>query len=677
VPGSERVSNGRPCADDVSDRAFAAAMVNLPACLVLLVPVTTLGILLAHGQIDRFRAVVWLATAAAASVVGAAAFLAFRRSVASARSNAFAHALMIAALAMAGATLGLGTWANPTSTLSTVLMLTVIPASTIAVMAIVTAGRRDLFAAGLVPLTVISVWSLAATHDHVLQRMAVLIALGAVVMTVLHHLVSRSAVQSIRNQIQTDALTGQLERDRQALADANTMLAGSNDRLLHQALHDPLTGLRNRRGTLDALDEMLAAASESDPVAVLFIDLDRFKAVNDALGHRGGDRFLSVLADRLGRTVVRDSIVGRMGGDEFVVALPHLGPHDALTVAVQIVGALAQPVHAEGREMPSSVSIGVASAPDHGTTASEVLRNANAALYSAKYAGRNRVEVFDEQMRGERNARVEREHELRRALDDGEILPFFQPEIDASTGEIVGAELLARWLHSDGRITVARDFIALAQGAGLLERITLAVVQGARPHIRRFAALGLPVGFRFRANLDAEVTSRWRDHPIDQVFEGIAAHLLTIDAREAAVVGDLDAASENLAAFRARGGRVCLDDFARGVSSLSLLRVLPLDEVRIDRASIDTITAHPHDRAIVRSIIALVRELGLAVTAEGVETGAQADTLIALGCVRQQGHLYAPALPAGAFESFLIARLAETYRQPAGPAPTWETAELT
>jgi len=199
----------------------------------------------------------------------------------------------------------------------------------------------------------------------------------------------------------------------------------------------------------------------------------------------------------------------------------------------------------------------------------------------------------------------------------------------------------------------------------------------ARPQIRRLASLGLPDGFRFRVNLAPSSTDRaWRGSPIDDLIRGIEPSLLTVDVREAAVANDLPTAAATLASFRARGGRVCLDDFTRGVSSLSLLRKLPIDEVRIDRQSIDTITAHPHDRAIVRSIIAVVREIGLAVTAEGVETGAQADALIALGCVRQQGHLYARALPAAEFESFLVERLAEGYVSLDAQRGGWDTGEL-
>jgi EAL domain-containing protein (putative c-di-GMP-specific phosphodiesterase class I) len=178
----------------------------------------------------------------------------------------------------------------------------------------------------------------------------------------------------------------------------------------------------------------------------------------------------------------------------------------------------------------------------------------------------------------------------------------------------------------------------------------------ARPDIRRLASLGLPDGFRFRVNLaPASTDASWRNSPIDELLLGIDPRLMTVDVRESAVLTDLPMAAATLAAFRARGGRVCLDDFAHGVSSLSLLRKLPIDEVRVDRHSIDTITTHPHDRAIVRSIISVVREIGLTVTSEGVETGAQADSLIALGCVRQQAIAALP-LPVEQFERFVLER---------------------
>jgi len=231
-----------------------------------------------------------------------------------------------------------------------------------------------------------------------------------------------------------------------------------------------------------------------------------------------------------------------------------------------------------------------------------LLRHANAALHRAKRAGRNRVEVFDVSVRSELDHRVNSEQALRRALDGGDIVAFFQPEVDATTGQVVGAELLARWLRRDGTVVAAAEFLQVAAQAGLLERMTDHVMQQARPLIRRLSTLGLPEGFRFRLNLPPRATERsWRDNPLDILLHGVEPSLLTVDVTEAAVIDDLPAAAANLAALRVRGVRVCLDDFARGVSSLSLLRKLPIDEVRIARSSIDTITAHPHDRAIVRS----------------------------------------------------------------------------
>jgi len=276
---------------------------------------------------------------------------------------------------------------------------------------------------------------------------------------------------------------------------------------------------------------------------------------------------------------------------------------------------------------------------------------------------------------------TERVGALRRALDGDDIVAYFQPEVDATTGQVVGAELLARWIRRDGTVVNANEFIGVAAQAGLLERLTDHVMQQARPLVRRLSMLGLPEGFRFRLNLAPRATERsWRENPLDSLLQGIDPSLLTVDVTESAVIDDLPAAAAILASLRVRGVRICLDDFARGVSSLSLLRKLPLDEVRIDRTSIDTITAHPHDRAIVRSIIGLVREIGLTATADGVETGAQADVLIALGCIRHQGHLYSRALPASEFDSYLARAMVQRYAT--GPADAaadfaqWPTPDL-
>lgn len=661
----------------VRERALSMVTTNLAPTPFLLLPFTLLVSSLLREDAASARLGWWVVVAIVSTAV---VLLAIYRYYMRSHNNGTPRSTQLligAAFASIGLLFGMCPWVAGDKSAELVLLFALFPSTAGAITCIVTAGRREMYLAFIVPLILVSSSTLIASDDSRLRSLGILTIFFGLALMVLHYVVSRNTLEAIRLQWRSERLLRDLAYERSELTGVNDQLASTNKRLAHQATHDPLTGLYNRRGTLELLDQVLADASDLAPVGLLFCDLDRFKAVNDALGHRGGDRFISIIADRVSRSLEPGSIAGRMGGDEFVVVIPGFDMAAAAAIASRLVGVLAQPVYAEGREVPSSVSIGVAASPLHGDTASELLRHANAALYRAKAGGRNRVELFDGSMQREMVTRLEGEQALRRAIDDGEIVAFFQPEIDATNGQVVGAELLARWVRRDGHVITAQEFMAVAASAGLLGRVTDRVIASARSHICRLAVLGLPDGFRFRINMAPEATERsWREDPIEQMLKGIDASLVTIDVRESSVDGDLPSAAANLASFRLRGGRVCLDDFARGVSSLSLLRRLPLDEVRIDRVSIDTITAHPHDRAIVRSIIALVREIGFAVTADGVETGAQADALIALGCVHQQGHLYAPALPAGEFEDYLLARMAERYALASDPQPTWETGDL-
>lgn len=657
----------------VRDDALRQVVANLTPLQVMMLPFALLIAAMMRDDVEHARLTVWVSVCIAGTIVGAVTHQrVLRAELLDHRSTVLARLSLV----LVGASAGLSTWVAATSPIDVETMFAMLPAVALAVGAIVCAGRRDMFLAYATPLTALASAGLSTVDDVRMRALGLLFLLYGASQYVLHHTVSRSMTASLRLQLRSQSVAMRMASDQMALTDAYQQLSVTNAQLAHLASHDQLTGLLNRRGTLDALDSLVTTCSPERPLGLLFCDLDRFKAVNDLLGHRGGDQFISVLADRIQRTLETGCIAGRIGGDEFVVMLPDHDVERAATVAARLVAVLAQPVHAEGRSVPSAVSIGVAGAPHHGRGAGDLLRNANAALYRAKHAGRNRVEVFDGAMQHELDAVVDAEQCLRRAIDDGEVLPFFQPEIDATTGRVVGAELLARWLRPDGTMAAAAEFIALAQQAGLLERLTERVMVHARPDIRRLSSLGLPDGFRFRINLAPGSTDgSWRNSPIDELLCGIDPSLMTVDVRESAVLADLPAAAATLAAFRARGGRVCLGDFAHGVSSLSLLRTLPIDEVRVDRQSIDTLTAHPHERAIVRSIISVVREIGLTVTSQGVETGAHADSLIALGCVRQQGHLYAPALPAAKFEAFVLER------QAAGMVlavePDWRTDELT
>ncbi len=661
----------------VRERALGPVVANATIGPFWLIPFTVLVSLLTRDEIDLTRLKWWIGSAVVATVIIAASVVAYRHRGEGPTSR------WIMLLLLAGH-VGDGTgvrhldMGGQLGSTEMVMLFAVFPTTASAIGAMLTAGRRDMFACLLAPIAGISAFTLATSPDLQLRGLALLWVFYVASLIVIHSTLSKTARTAILLQKTSEDLLAEIELDQIKLTETNAQLATSIEQLTYQATHDALTGLLNRRGVFETLEALIGDGAEQQPVGVLFLDLDRFKAVNDTLGHRGGDHFLSIVADRIERCIKPTGFAGRIGGDEFVVALPGADEQTTVAVAHQLQGILGQAIHAAGRELPSSVSIGIAHAPTHGRSVGEVLANANVALYRAKSEGRSRATHFDTELADENKKRIDLELRLRRAIDDGDIVPFFQPELDASTGMIVGAELLARWVQPNGTVVAAHDFMDLAVRAGLLDRVTERVLGGARRQIRRLAVLGLPEGFRFRVNLAPHSTERpWRDNPIDLLVKGIDPRLLTVDIRESFVTVDLPSAAANLAEFRARGGRVCLDDFAQGVSSLSMLRRLPLDEVRIDRISIDTITTHPHDRAIVRSIIALTREIGLEVTADGVETGAQADALIALGCVRQQGHLYAPALPEEAFESYLLRRLAEQYVRASDTRPTWNTHELT
>ncbi len=658
------------------ERALAPVVTNLAIAPLWLVPFTVLVSLLTRAQNDSLRLQIWIGCSLAATIVIVVAVAAFRRQAGGPTPRWVVLSLR-AGLVSGGAVFGMTAWVAGRAPIEMVMLFAVFPTTASAIAAILTAGRRDMYASVIIPMAALAAVSLAKESDIRLRGLGLLWVFYAGALTSIHSRLSKTVRTAILMQKTTEDLLAEIADDQAKLTETNAQLASTIEQLTHQATHDALTGLLNRRGVFETLESLVTAASAEQPVGVLFLDLDRFKAVNDTLGHRGGDHFLRIVADRIDRCIKGEGIAGRIGGDEFIIALPGADERKTIDVGRQLQSALGNAIHAAGRELPSSVSIGIAHAPTHGTNVSELLANANVALYRAKTDGRSRTAHFDTDLADENRVRIDLELRLRRAIDDGDIVPFFQPELDASTGMIVGAELLARWVQPNGSVVPAHDFMDLAVKAGLLDRVTERVLGGARRQIRRLAVLGLPEGFRFRVNLAPHSTERrWRDNPIDELVSGIDPNLLTVDIRESFVTADLASAASNLAAFRARGGRVCLDDFAQGVSSLSMLRRLPLDEVRIDRISIDTITTHPHDRAIVRSIIALAREIGLEVTADGVESGAQADALIALGCVRQQGHLYAAALPEDGFENFLLGRLAEQYVQASDTLPTWNTREL-
>ena len=550
----------------LQERALRPVVTNIAIGPVWLVPFTALVSVLTKNEIDHFRLQLWIGAAVLSTLLMVAGVATFRRQVIDPgvehTTSIWLVWLLRAGLASMGLVFGMSTWVASSASIEMVMLFAVFPSTAGALGAMLTAGRRDMFVSVLSPLAATSAFTLVTSADIRLRGVAVLWLFYAAALTVIHSTLSKTVRTAILLQKTSEDLLAEIERDQIQLTETNTQLALSIEQLTHQATHDALTGLLNRRGMFETL-ESLVGETITEPVGVLFLDLDRFKAVNDTLGHRGGDHFLRIVSDRIERCVNTTGVAGRIGGDEFIVALPGADEKTTVAVAHQLQGVLSQAIHAAGRELPSSVSIGIAHAPTHGNTVSEVLANANVALYQAKTSGRSRVTHFDAELARDNRERIDLELRLRRAIDDGDIVPFFQPELDASTGMIVGAELLARWVQPNGTVVPAHEFMELAVRAGLLDRVTERVFGGARRQIRRLAVLGLPEGFRFRVNLAPHSTERpWRDNPIDLLVSGIDPLLLTVDVRESFVTVDLPSAASNLAEFRARGGRVCLDDFA-------------------------------------------------------------------------------------------------------------------
>jgi diguanylate cyclase (GGDEF)-like protein len=632
---------------------------NITSSPFLLLPAVLVASWAYYDEVDRSRLGWWVLSAVAFTLIGLATVLI---PTGTRREAAMRHIEWPLRLSMfmLSVVFGLASWVGTSGDTEVATLFILLPATYLSIAVVVSAGCRDILLVMIVPTFVMTFRNLYVTGDDQLRGIAVMLPAYALAMVALHVAVSRIAMRAVIEGSVADRLRQQFNRDRQELVHFNDRLHETNQQLAYQATHDPLTGLLNRRGALEVLDQSLLRCRHGEKVALLFLDLDRFKSVNDTLGHRGGDRFICAIADRIGRSVAEGEMAGRIGGDEFIVVLPGLDEATATAVANRLIGNLAQPVQIDGRDIDSSASIGIAVAPQHGTSSSALLRNANAALYRAKTGGRSRVDLFDGDMQRELTVRVETERDLRRAFDNGEIVAFFQPEMDASSGAVVGAEITMSWRRSDGQVISGAELAEIVRQSGLSERLAEMVLAAARYNVRRFATLGLPPGFRFRLNArDVANERKWRLRPIDELLQGIDPELVTIDVDEATVADDMPSAAASIAAFRARGGRVCLEDFARGVSSLRVLRRVPIDEVRFDRVSIDSITAHPHDRAIVRSIIRLARELGLSVSASGIDTGAQADALIALGCVRQQGAAHALSLNETELEAFLAQRFAQ------------------
>jgi diguanylate cyclase (GGDEF)-like protein/PAS domain S-box-containing protein len=419
--------------------------------------------------------------------------------------------------------------------------------------------------------------------------------------------------------------------------------------LLHLAHHDTLTDLPNRVLLQDRLRRELARTRRGDrPFALHLLDLDHFKGINDALGHQIGDRLLKSVAERL-CTVVRDSdTVARLGGDEFAILQTHvMRPQEATDLAARILEAISEPFVFDGEEITTSASLGITTHPSDGSDADVLIKNADVAMYQAKAAGRNGYRLYAPDMNAQARDRMALESDMRRGLQRDEFLLHYQPQIDATTGHITGAEALLRWQHPESGMIAPGNFLPLAEENGLIVPINEWVLREACSKAAEWARSGLPP-LRVAVNLSPV---QFRKQDVVQLVINILNDTklnpgqLELELTESILMQNTEEVARDLLRLKDIGVSFSIDDFGTGYSSLSYIRNFPVDRLKIDQCFIRNLESNPSDAAIVRAIISLGHSLKLCVTAEGVETAEQAAILRAEGCDEFQGYFFGRPMP--------------------------------
>jgi diguanylate cyclase (GGDEF)-like protein len=428
----------------------------------------------------------------------------------------------------------------------------------------------------------------------------------------------------------------------------------------HQALHDPLTGLPNRALFRDRLQHALARSRRRDTtLAVLFLDVDHFKVVNDSLGHEAGDDLLKALAPRLAQAVRVGDTVARFGGDEFVLLCEDVADErEALDIAERVKECFCEPLAIAGGEHHVSASIGVALPSGTHDGPESLIRDADAAMYRAKERGRARFEVFDADMRASAVKRLQVEAELRRALERDEMRLVFQPVIEVETGRIAAVEALLRWHHPERGVVPPLDFIPVAEESGLIVPLGDWVLRESMGKAAQWRELARPDEHPLvvSVNLSArQMAERDLVPSVARALEetGVDARQIALEITETVLVEDTAAAAETLRALQDLGVRLVLDDFGTGYSSLGYVKRFPLSFLKIDRSFVGELGRNGRDAAIVSAIAEMARALGARVVAEGVETEQQLAGVKKLGCELAQGYLFAKPLPAEEIDGLL------------------------
>jgi len=432
------------------------------------------------------------------------------------------------------------------------------------------------------------------------------------------------------------------------------------DQLARQAFRDPLTGLPNRALFVDRLALALTRTERrGELLAVLFLDLDRFKVINDSLGHSAGDQLLVGLSERLSACLRPEDTIARLGSDEFAVLLEDVKDASAVTAVAERLGTeLQRPFLFEERELFITVSIGIGLTVSRGTTPEEILRNADLAMHHAKARGKARYELFDKSMNKPEHDRLGLELDLRHAISHGDFTLHYQPVLALDSGRITEVEALVRWNHPKRGLLLPADFVSLTEETGLIVPLGRWITTEACRQLRQWQTAGEGALLVMSVNLSA----RQLQHPhlVDEVAAAleetrIDPGTLRFEITETVVMQDAPSTLAKLEALKRLGVHLAIDDFGTGYSSLGYLKRFPVDTLKIDRSFVNGIGRDVEDTAIVRAVITVAKSLGLAVTAEGIETETQLGELRSLGCDRGQGYLFARPVPADRIPPLLAA----------------------
>lgn len=456
-----------------------------------------------------------------------------------------------------------------------------------------------------------------------------------------------------------------MEHNRQEAVEARSQVEKLMKRLQrsaerkieHMALHDALTGLPNSRKYRDLLGEALArSASSGKKVAVLILDIDRFKIINDSLGHRFGDELIREIAARLKTCAGTDGLVARQGGDEFMLLIEKATLAGAEDMATCLLQSVSEPFMLEGHELIVTPSVGISLYPNDGYTVDALIKNADTAMYQAKEQGKNTYCFYTKDMKEKSARAMLLENGLRRALENRELVLYYQPQVCLRTGKLIGAEALLRWQHPELGWVFPSEFIPIAEETGIIIPLGAWVLEEACMAAHRWQQEGY-APFRISVNLSAR---QFRDHQLMDTVCGILERsgldpaLLDLEITEGMAIHHLHEVVYTLETLKETGVHISIDDFGTGYSSLSYLQTLPIDSIKIDKSFMRTDEAGQEaDWAIVSAVVTMAHELGLSVVAEGVETEGQRDILDAFGCDAIQGYLVARPLAGEEFEKWL------------------------